>query len=259
MVFAVAVLLMQIQPVRQVAFVVSPSTPTTSSSPDTKDGKKVTDPITAHPDMDSTVSDKGTATMTDKNASKEPPLSALNNVSLSNTQKQSFSTIRIPEAQPKPIQFASAETFPSRKAWMALSLVQSGAATFDAYTTRQAIRHGAVEKMIRRCGLSRIPPRCTQPFRWALFFWIFWRGTCSAASTMYSATRGGCRNRSRRRGLSLPARTTPALLTAASFPLLYFRGCGVETPPFHRRSDDKGWRPKGTPQRTTTAAAAPVL
>jgi hypothetical protein len=145
MVFAVAVLLMQIQPVPQVAFVVLPSTPTASSSPDTKDGKKVTDPITAHPDTDSTVSDKGTATTTDKNASKEPLLSALNNVSLSDTQKQSFSTIRIPEAQPKPIQFASVETLPSRKAWMALSLVQSGAATFDAYTTRQAIRHGAVE------------------------------------------------------------------------------------------------------------------
>ncbi len=145
MVFAVAVLMMQIQPVPQVAFVVSPSTSTVSSSPDTKDGKKVTDPITAHPDMDSTVSGKGAAAMTDKNASKEPPLSALNNVSLSDTQKQSFSTIRIPEAQPKPIPFASAETFPSRKTWMALSLVQSGAATFDAYTTRQAIAHGAVE------------------------------------------------------------------------------------------------------------------
>jgi hypothetical protein len=145
MVFAVAVLLLQIQPVPQVAFAVSPSTPTTSSSPDTKDGKKVTDPSTAHPDTDSTVSDKGAATMSDKNAPKEPPLSALNNVSLNDTQKQSFSTIRIPEAQPKPIQFASAESFPSRKAWMALSLVQSGAATFDAYTTRQAIGHGAVE------------------------------------------------------------------------------------------------------------------
>lgn len=145
MVFAVAVLLMQIQPVPQVAFVVSPSMSTASSLPDTKDGKKVTDPIAAHPDTDSTVSDKGAATTTDKNASKEPLLSALNNVSLSDTQKQSFSTIRIPEAQPKPIQFASAETFPSRKAWMALSLVQSGAATFDAYTTRQAIGHGAVE------------------------------------------------------------------------------------------------------------------
>jgi hypothetical protein len=146
MVFAVAVLLMQIQPVPQVAFVVTPSTSTASSSPDTKDGKKVTGPITAHPETDSTVSDKGAAMTTDKNTPKEPPLSAWNNDSLSDTQKQSFSTIRIPEAQPKPIQFASAETLPSRKVWMALSLVQSGAATFDAYSTRQAIGHGAVEE-----------------------------------------------------------------------------------------------------------------
>ncbi|MGH7837006.1 MAG: hypothetical protein ACREQC_04180, partial [Candidatus Binataceae bacterium] len=40
---------------------------------------------------------------------------------------------------------AAAERYPSRRAWIALSFVQHGAATFDAYSTRQAIAHGAVE------------------------------------------------------------------------------------------------------------------
>ena len=34
---------------------------------------------------------------------------------------------------------------PSRRAWLALSIVQHGAAAFDAYSTRDAISHGAVE------------------------------------------------------------------------------------------------------------------
>lgn len=59
---------------------------------------------------------------------------------------QSYSTIRIPEANAiKPIQDVSPETLPSRRKWLALSLASSGAAEFDAYSTRRSIAAGNVE------------------------------------------------------------------------------------------------------------------
>jgi hypothetical protein len=59
---------------------------------------------------------------------------------------QSLSTIHIPDLEPmKQNRFVSAEKLPSRRSWVALSAVVSGAAAFDAYSTRDAISHGAVE------------------------------------------------------------------------------------------------------------------
>jgi hypothetical protein len=59
----------------------------------------------------------------------------------------SLSTIRIPENLPdKPREPIGVERLPSRRSWMILSAVQHGAATFDAYSTRQAIENGAVER-----------------------------------------------------------------------------------------------------------------
>lgn len=59
---------------------------------------------------------------------------------------QSFSTIRVPEINPaKQAETKYAETYPSRR-WLALSVVQSAAAGFDAYSTRYAVGHGAVEE-----------------------------------------------------------------------------------------------------------------
>jgi hypothetical protein len=74
----------------------------------------------------------------------DPQLTA---ISLSESQNsQSLSTIRIPDPAPaKPMKVAAAETRPSTRSWLALSLVQHGAAAFDAYSTRQAIGRGAVE------------------------------------------------------------------------------------------------------------------
>jgi hypothetical protein len=61
-------------------------------------------------------------------------------------QSQSFSTIHIPEANAiKPIQGISPEALPSRGKWLALSMVSSGAAEFDAYSTRRSIAAGNVE------------------------------------------------------------------------------------------------------------------
>jgi hypothetical protein len=58
---------------------------------------------------------------------------------------QSFSTVRIPTSSSKEDAVKEAMSTPSRNAWIALSIVQHGAAAFDAYSTRQAVGHGAVE------------------------------------------------------------------------------------------------------------------
>jgi hypothetical protein len=59
---------------------------------------------------------------------------------------QSFSTIRIPEANEKRYAIREAESVPARREWLALALLEHSAASFDAYTTRQAISRGAVEQ-----------------------------------------------------------------------------------------------------------------
>jgi hypothetical protein len=58
---------------------------------------------------------------------------------------QSFSTVRISESPSKQSSFKEALSDPSRRQWLALAIVQHGAAAFDAYSTNQAVAHGAVE------------------------------------------------------------------------------------------------------------------
>jgi len=58
---------------------------------------------------------------------------------------QSFSTVRIPEVSTKETKFREAISEPSRTQWLALAFLQHSAAVFDAYSTRQAVEHGAVE------------------------------------------------------------------------------------------------------------------
>jgi hypothetical protein len=58
----------------------------------------------------------------------------------------SLATLRISEPESsKPLRFVSPESLPSRREWIALSILQHAAATFDAYSTRQAMSQGAVE------------------------------------------------------------------------------------------------------------------
>jgi hypothetical protein len=102
------------------------------------------DPTPIHWNLDAVKFD--TSSTNDKDAAKGTTFASLNNVSLSDAQKQGIATIRVPDPEPaKPIQIQPAETLHPSRAWLALSLVQSSAATFDAYSTRQAIGHGAVE------------------------------------------------------------------------------------------------------------------
>jgi len=69
----------------------------------------------------------------------EPLRAALRN-------SQSLSMIRVAEPESKPARFISAESLPSRRQWIALSIAQHAAAAFDAYTTRDAVSRGAVEQ-----------------------------------------------------------------------------------------------------------------
>lgn len=60
---------------------------------------------------------------------------------------QALSTVHLAAIEPaRPVHRTSIEKLPSRKSWLILSLVQHGAAGFDAYSTRQAIANGAVEQ-----------------------------------------------------------------------------------------------------------------
>ena len=87
-----------------------------------------------------------TAVHFDSADSKTHMPGTLTTVSLDTTpDTQSFSTVRIPTPSSKEYGVKEAMTMPSRRAWLALSIVQHGAAAFDAYSTRQAVGHGAVE------------------------------------------------------------------------------------------------------------------
>ncbi|MGA7852826.1 MAG: hypothetical protein WCA15_05825 [Candidatus Acidiferrales bacterium] len=87
-----------------------------------------------------------TAVRFDSADSKTHMPGTLTTVALDTTpDTQSFSTVRIPTPSSKEYGVKEAMTMPSRRAWLALLIVQHGAAAFDAYSTRQAVGHGAVE------------------------------------------------------------------------------------------------------------------
>jgi hypothetical protein len=69
-------------------------------------------------------------------------------VSLNSLQEtQTLSTIHIPPpASSRENSIERAINSPSRRQWIALAIVEHGAAGFDAYSTRQAVGHGAVEQ-----------------------------------------------------------------------------------------------------------------
>jgi len=72
----------------------------------------------------------------------------LKSVSFGGAQEgQTLSTIRIPEPKSsKENAIERAVKSPSRRQWIALAIIEHGAAGFDAYSTRQAVGHGAVEQ-----------------------------------------------------------------------------------------------------------------
>lgn len=115
--------------------------------PTTPDEKPVVIPKPATGDANIVTPNVGTVKLNASN-SKLPGAYSLDPVALdSNQNSQAFSTIRIQDPKaPKQIGIVTAESYPSRKAWWTLSILQHSAATFDAYSTRRAIALGAVEE-----------------------------------------------------------------------------------------------------------------
>lgn len=155
MVFAVAALLLQLQafapPVQGLG--VTPST-----ALNTCPGSATTDAITSVPKSDMTAdcitstTESSSVRMNlesvhlDNEISKTHTPATLATVALETPQNsQSFSTVRIPTESLKGYSIKEAMSLPSRREWLALSIVEHGAAALDAYSTRQAIGHGAVE------------------------------------------------------------------------------------------------------------------
>ena len=89
--------------------------------------------------------DRAAQPTTPSTGSESPKLTAVSLDSASQNS-QSLSTIRVPSIEPAtPKKLIPVESLPSRRNWLILSIVQHSAATFDAYSTRQAVTSGAQE------------------------------------------------------------------------------------------------------------------
>jgi hypothetical protein len=152
MVFAIAALLLQFNPTPQVlAPAIAVRVPAGFAAEDGTKPKPVVPPA-ANVAPATVAADSGTGhldlnTVKLNGESNEKAAPGMTAVSLVNDQNsQSLSTVHIPVADPeKQRRVYSAETPRLSKSWLALSLVQHAAAGLDAYSTRQAIGHGAVE------------------------------------------------------------------------------------------------------------------
>jgi hypothetical protein len=132
MVLAIAALFLQLAPsARAVAdVVVAPVVKITAPA----------DSSSAQPDSRAAASSKTSPT-----GNVAPSMTAIS-IDSSAQNSQSLSTLRMPEAPPaKPVRVIDPEIMPSRRSWLILSIAQHSAATFDAYSTRQAVALGAVE------------------------------------------------------------------------------------------------------------------
>jgi len=108
--------------------------------------------VTVEPTVVTSVAPTSSSSATDDQAavasSSGSSSAKLTAVSLEPTSEnsQTLSTIRVPSIQPAtPKKTIPVEEVPSRRQWLILSIVQHSAATFDAYSTRQAVSTGAVE------------------------------------------------------------------------------------------------------------------
>ncbi len=154
MVFAVAALLFQLSPVPKVVGPVFRANLTTLIATDTADGTRPK-PASAtargnETDTVATASGKGyidPAKVSLGGDAGDKSAAGVAVVSLTDRDStQPLSSVRIPEPMPvKPIKVYSPEKPRRSRTWLALTMMQHGAATFDAYSTRQAIGHGAVE------------------------------------------------------------------------------------------------------------------
>lgn len=140
MVLAVAALLFQFSPVTLALPAAVPAHPAAAAVADTPLNANLT------PDLSSAHFAKNSTPTAEPSSSEPGSAGGLKPAAIESAQNlQSLSGIRVPEFDSaKENQIVAAER-PSRRSWLALSLVQHGAAAFDAYSTRQSISRGNVE------------------------------------------------------------------------------------------------------------------
>ncbi|MGA8220871.1 MAG: hypothetical protein WB780_04395, partial [Candidatus Acidiferrales bacterium] len=141
MILAVAALLFQIAPVAQ-AFTVEKAAqaPTSAAAPSSPA------PPALAAGNDRPTSMNAPLAPVPVNLAPEATTEAFNTDAMNTPAQTSLSTIRVPELPMEKSVHFDAESLPSRKKWLALSLVEHGAAAFDAYATRDAVSHGAREE-----------------------------------------------------------------------------------------------------------------
>jgi hypothetical protein len=83
----------------------------------------------------------------DRDAKPVLVASATGNFSSEADQKSAFAKVSLPDPQPtREHRITAAMETPSKRAWIALSVVQHSAAAFDAYSTHYSVGHGNVEE-----------------------------------------------------------------------------------------------------------------
>ena len=159
MVFAVAALLLQFQSFAPPAQAVGAQMPVIQAvSVNSFNSLKESAPVSTHPLVaveEDLITSTTESSSTHMNLDEVRLVSANSKNQFSGSLKtvafetpedtQSFSTVRIPELSTKESKFREAISQPSRRQWLALAFLQHSAAVFDAYSTRQAVGHGAVE------------------------------------------------------------------------------------------------------------------
>ena len=152
MVFAVAALLLQFSPAPKVigpTFAASLTANTFAMTDGTRPKLAATTASSATDTIEATSGkgyiDTDAVVLTRDSGDKLAP--SMTAVALTDhTGTEPLAVVRIPEPAPmKPIKVYSPEKPRTSRSWLALAIMQHGAATFDAYSTRQAIGHGAVE------------------------------------------------------------------------------------------------------------------
>ncbi len=156
MVLAVAALLLQFQSFAPPAQAVGAQMPVIKAA--SFDSVKESAPVNSYPPVaveEDSINSTTESSSTHMNLNEVRLVSADSKNQLSSRMKtvafeslndtQSFSTVRVPEVPTKENRFREAISEHSRRQWIALAILQHSAAVFDAYSTRQAVGHGAVE------------------------------------------------------------------------------------------------------------------
>ncbi|HTV57432.1 MAG TPA: hypothetical protein VMJ93_01010 [Verrucomicrobiae bacterium] len=151
MVLAIAALALQLATVPQAA--IQPTTGPDGTRPASADLSADTKPAAVTPSAASEANSASNRNASSVNDRLEAGLPTSAGVSAENRDAaldadqagRGLSTIRVPEIKNGKSEEIKEPEIPSRRAWFALALVEHGAATFDAYSTRQAVSNGAVE------------------------------------------------------------------------------------------------------------------